>query len=232
MSWPCASRALWVLVLIVVVSADQWQQASSSRRISSISEDGPTRHSTIKRHAAGSDTANRRTLLSTVSEEQLPQVAAASRFSGSLRTLAAALNADENLVVHNETDKLLVTCGDGLNATLEEQAAGQAAARDMVAAAYAIDTLGSGPLASTASLSTALSLPDSISITEAFKLSSRPGSKFKIVLDFDGNTLVNSQWNQYQNLDKIVTGPYDKDSNPATFSAAEIIGECRSRKVW
>ncbi|KAF6262339.1 hypothetical protein COO60DRAFT_1636017 [Scenedesmus sp. NREL 46B-D3] len=79
-----------------------------------------------------------------------------------------------------------------------------------------------GQQAVAASDTSALNIPSSISVSEAFKLSSRPGSKFKIVLDFDGNTLLNSQWNLFQGMDKIVTGPYDKDGNPATFNAEEV----------
>uniref|UniRef100_A0A383VZQ1 Peptidase C-terminal archaeal/bacterial domain-containing protein n=1 Tax=Tetradesmus obliquus TaxID=3088 RepID=A0A383VZQ1_TETOB len=80
-----------------------------------------------------------------------------------------------------------------------------------------------GPWAATASGPLGLGdVPSSISVSEAFKLSSRPGSKFKIVLDFDGNVLRGSQWNVIQGADKIVTGPYDKDGDPSTFNAEEI----------
>jgi hypothetical protein len=62
-------------------------------------------------------------------------------------------------------------------------------------------------------------------VTEAFRLSSRPGAKFKIVLDFDGNVCQGTQWNKVKGIDKITTKAYDKDNNSSTFSAEEIAGE-------
>jgi hypothetical protein len=61
-------------------------------------------------------------------------------------------------------------------------------------------------------------------VDAAFNLSSRPGSRFKLVLDFDGNSLQGNAWNTAQGVSKIVTGPYDKDGDPKTFNAEEIAG--------
>jgi hypothetical protein len=47
---------------------------------------------------------------------------------------------------------------------------------------------------------------------------------FKLVPDFDGNTLQNNAWNAVQGVNKIVTGPYDKDGDPTSFNAEEVAG--------
>ena len=62
----------------------------------------------------------------------------------------------------------------------------------------------------------------SISLAQAFSLSSRPESKFKIFLDFDGHSTVGTSWNAALGQSVIVTPPYDKDGIPATFSPNEL----------
>jgi citrate synthase len=135
-------------------------------------------------------------------------------------------------VVDPSSHRLISRCsGLAIQATPEQQDAARAAADDMAAAVAALrGSAGLGrqqqdaPQAATAAA--ALNLPSSISVTEAFRLSSRPGAKFKIVLDFDGNILQGSQWNKVKGIDRIVTSPFDKDGNPSTFNAEEIAGVC------
>jgi hypothetical protein len=81
-----------------------------------------------------------------------------------------------------------------------------------------------GKQAEAASGSSGLTDPVGITVDAAFNLSSRPGSRFKLVLDFDGNSLQGNAWNTAQGVSKIVTGPYDKDGDPRTFNAEEIAG--------
>jgi hypothetical protein len=69
-----------------------------------------------------------------------------------------------------------------------------------------------------------LAAPGGITVDDAFNLTSRPGSRFKLVLDFDGNSLQGNAWNVAQGVDKIVTGPYDKDGDPKRFNLEEITG--------
>lgn len=141
-------------------------------------------------------------------------------------------------VVEAKSNKLISRCSRlAATATPQQQAAARAAANDMAAAVVALqNTAGQeqpqqqqqAPWATTASTPFGFSdMQSSMSVTEAFKLSSRPGSKFKIVLDFDGNVLQDSLWNVIQETDKIVTQPYDKDGNPRTFNAEEIAGDER-----
>lgn len=140
-------------------------------------------------------------------------------------------------VVEAKSKKLFSRCSRlAATATPQQQAAARAAANDMAAAVVALQNKAGqeqpqqqqAPWATTASTPFGFSdMPSSMSVTEAFKLSSRPGSKFKIVLDFDGNVLQDSLWNVIQETDKIVTQPYDKDGNPRTFNAEEIAGDER-----
>lgn len=55
-----------------------------------------------------------------------------------------------------------------------------------------------------------------------FSLSSRPASPRKIVLDFDGHVTRGTVWNVAKKLETITSTPYDKDGDPATFSASEL----------
>jgi len=54
----------------------------------------------------------------------------------------------------------------------------------------------------------------------AFQLHSRPGATKIIYLDFDGGTTTNTPWNSNGNT--ITTTAYDMDSNPGSFSSAEL----------
>jgi hypothetical protein len=93
MSWPCASHAIWFIVLLVSVSAQQQPQA-----LDSSTENGAARQPTVSSQAARSIILGDQTLLPSVSNDQLAQVKAASAFQGSLETLAAQLDADDDLV--------------------------------------------------------------------------------------------------------------------------------------
>jgi hypothetical protein len=64
----------------------------------------------------------------------------------------------------------------------------------------------------------------------AFSLSSRPGSRRTIYLDFTGYALTGSAWNTELGLASgYVLAAYDTDGNPAAFSAAELDAV---REVW
>ncbi|MBR4753347.1 MAG: hypothetical protein IK077_16485, partial [Thermoguttaceae bacterium] len=60
---------------------------------------------------------------------------------------------------------------------------------------------------------------DAISRDFVFNLSSLPESTYTIYLDFDGNVVSGSSWN---NGDTIVTPPYDVDGNEGSFSNVEL----------
>jgi hypothetical protein len=93
MSWTRASQAIWFVVLLLHVSAQQQPLAPDSS-----TENGATRQSTISSQAAQPIILGHGSLLSSVGKEQLAQVKAASAFQGSLETLAAQLDADDDLV--------------------------------------------------------------------------------------------------------------------------------------
>jgi hypothetical protein len=59
---------------------------------------------------------------------------------------------------------------------------------------------------------------------QVFSLSSRPGAKNKLVLNFDGYLLEGSVWNDVKRMDSIESPPYDKDGDPSSFNAEEIAG--------
>jgi len=64
----------------------------------------------------------------------------------------------------------------------------------------------------------------------AFSLSSRPGSRRTIYLDFTGYALTGSAWNTELGLASgYVLTAYDTDGNPAAFSTAELDSV---REVW
>ncbi len=62
----------------------------------------------------------------------------------------------------------------------------------------------------------------------AFALHSRPGSTHTIYLDFDGETVANTAWNQGRVNPKTVP-PYDVDGIPGSFNTTE---EQTVRNVW
>ncbi|QYF94574.1 PKD domain-containing protein [Massilia sp. PAMC28688] len=57
---------------------------------------------------------------------------------------------------------------------------------------------------------------------QTFKLHSRPGSKRKIYLDFNGHTTTGSAWNSSYGLTTITSPAFDLDGLPGTYSAAEL----------
>ena len=59
-------------------------------------------------------------------------------------------------------------------------------------------------------------------VEQTFVLHSRPGSKRKIYLDFNGHTTTGSAWNTSYGIDPIVSPAFDLDGVPGTFSANEI----------
>ena len=56
---------------------------------------------------------------------------------------------------------------------------------------------------------------------DAFALNSRPGSTKTIYLDFDGETVSGSAWNQTRGIPTKVAPPFDRDGVPGSFSATE-----------
>ncbi len=63
---------------------------------------------------------------------------------------------------------------------------------------------------------------------QTFKLHSRPGSKQVIYLDFDGDTITGSAWNNNYG-EPIVAKPYDLDGDTSSFSSSEMD---RIQNVW
>ncbi len=66
-------------------------------------------------------------------------------------------------------------------------------------------------------------------LEQTFALHSRPGSKRKIYLDFNGHTTTGTEWNTLANKSTIVSPPWDTDGVPGTFSASEL---SRIQNVW
>ncbi len=59
-------------------------------------------------------------------------------------------------------------------------------------------------------------------LAQTFLLHSRPGSKRKIYLDFNGHTTTGTAWNTSYAMDPIVSPAYDTDGVPGTFSTTEL----------
>lgn len=57
---------------------------------------------------------------------------------------------------------------------------------------------------------------------QTFLLHSRPSSKRKIYLDFNGHTTTGSAWNTSYGIDPIVHPAFDLDGVPGTFSTTEL----------
>lgn len=57
---------------------------------------------------------------------------------------------------------------------------------------------------------------------QTFLLHSRPGSRRKIYLDFNGHTTTGSAWNASYALDPIVSPAFDLDGVPGTFNTNEL----------
>jgi PKD repeat protein len=59
-------------------------------------------------------------------------------------------------------------------------------------------------------------------LAETFLLHSRPGSKRKIYLDFNGHTTSGTAWNSSRGVSSIISPPFDSDGYPGTFNTAEL----------
>lgn len=59
-------------------------------------------------------------------------------------------------------------------------------------------------------------------LDQTFFLHSRPSSKRKIYLDFNGHTTTGSAWNSSYGVDPIVSPAFDLDGVPGTFSSTEL----------
>jgi PKD repeat protein len=57
---------------------------------------------------------------------------------------------------------------------------------------------------------------------QTFALHSRPGSKRKIYLDFNGHTTTGAAWNTSYGMASIISPAFDTDGVPGTFSTNEI----------
>ena len=107
---------------------------------------------------------------------------------------------------------------------------GVAEAGLQVATAIDADTTPDGNLSSPYLVDDIAAAPSSLSgpgasepppsLSSTFRLHSRPSSRSKIYLDFDGHNTVNSAWNKNR-ASVLVTPPYSLDSDPA-FSTADL----------
>lgn len=59
-------------------------------------------------------------------------------------------------------------------------------------------------------------------LADSFKLHSRPGAPRLLILNFQGKTVTGTAWNTSLKNPSIVATPYDADSNPASYSDAEL----------
>jgi hypothetical protein len=71
--------------------------------------------------------------------------------------------------------------------------------------------------ATTATADAELAFPSS----QTFTLHSRPGSAKVVYLDFDGDVVTSSGWQEFFGFLPIAVAPFDRDSTPATFSDGE-----------
>ena len=58
-------------------------------------------------------------------------------------------------------------------------------------------------------------------LDQTFNLHSKPHSKRKIYLDFNGHTITGTAWNNAYGTDPIIAQPYNWDGVPGTFSQSE-----------
>jgi Ca2+-binding RTX toxin-like protein len=77
-----------------------------------------------------------------------------------------------------------------------------------------------GAVISNSALSDALNLT-TFDLSKVFNLHSSPNSKHTIYLDFDGATIVNTQWNN-STTPQIIAQAYDTDGNVGAFSTTEL----------
>lgn len=81
------------------------------------------------------------------------------------------------------------------------------------------------PTASSESVDVFSSTPSS----QAFLLNSRPGATKVLYLDFDGETVSGTGWNQSFNVEPIRAEPFNIEGSPSTFSETELQ---RIIQVW
>uniref|UniRef100_A0A383V9Q0 Peptidase C-terminal archaeal/bacterial domain-containing protein n=1 Tax=Tetradesmus obliquus TaxID=3088 RepID=A0A383V9Q0_TETOB len=169
--------------------------------------------------------------LQMLGHEQLGRISSRTGLKGDITTLAAHLDEDDDLGVEPATHNLIYSCGCLVAQATEQQQAAARAAADGVAAAAAQQHAHShgwqqqqrrAQNTPAAALMPGVPDPTGLTAAEVFSLSSRPQSKYKLVLDFDGNTLIGGAWNSVKKTDKIVTPPYDKDGDNSTFNAEEL----------
>jgi hypothetical protein len=109
--------------------------------------------------------------------------------------------------VDSATNSLVYSCGClSATATAAQQAAARVAADEVATAT--VQQRRQADL--TAVLAPGVADPAGLTSADVFNLHSKPDSKYKLVLDFNGNVLNGSVWNELKKLDKIVTPPYDK----------------------
>lgn len=129
--------------------------------------------------------------------------------------------------VEAASNRLVFQCAGLIaNASAAEIAATQAVIEQATAAAVGRrqppQTPAAAPQAFPPTLVGGTPDPTGLSAADAFSLHSRPGARLKLVLDFDGNTLVGGVWNQAKGLQQIVTPAYDKGGWGAGCSAAAL----------
>lgn len=59
-------------------------------------------------------------------------------------------------------------------------------------------------------------------IASAFTLHSKPGATRVMFLDFDGHTVTNTDWNNWQGIDKWEAQAFNNDGDPSSFNTSEI----------
>ena len=59
-------------------------------------------------------------------------------------------------------------------------------------------------------------------VSSAFTLHSKPGAARVMFLDFDGHTVTNTDWNNWQGIDKWEAQAFDNDGDSTSFNTSEI----------
>jgi len=68
---------------------------------------------------------------------------------------------------------------------------------------------------------TSSALPEAVQIDEALTLASLQGARHTIVLDVDGHVTTDTSWNAVDDGPAIISGPFDLDGDPSSWSNAE-----------
>jgi len=66
-----------------------------------------------------------------------------------------------------------------------------------------------------------LSVLESVQLDEDLTLASLPGARHTIVLDIDGHVTTDTSWNARDDGPAIISGPFDLDDDPSSWSDAE-----------